>query len=304
MPARRIRKTTIKEWLLYFPFHASIILNEFWADIDWRDIEYWVGLPFGIICNTLVYHAVTQKREESDIIYVEEPIGGQFIWTLVASTLIGISFVNMGICLLSKKSYRLFYRDMNDIPDVSSAVQAAMELPDELDGDPSSTVDKLDTHRQGLLGSIFPFLSPPLSSNNPVQVWEVKVWNPPPLSFPLLLFFSPIHALALFYYPTFTTIALCILLSVQTSLLAIMFKSLQRDEKFLQKEFLKEMDSASAAPLGRDATTQTMEDHSHLSHVLTSPLHRMGYRKSHSIQDLRPGRRKSSTPSKLKDKNA
>lgn len=107
------------------------------------------------------------------------------------------------------------------------------------------------------------------------DVWEVGVWNPHPLAIRLFSLFSPGHVLIYcLFLPTtaadsrpsatvLKTVLLCVLLTVQLSLLSGGYAQQGRDQRLVHKEVFNEYDTKfvhpRTAPVTRDVATQFSE---------------------------------------------
>jgi hypothetical protein len=186
---------------------------------------------------------------------------------LAAHTLTLLSVVNVAYTFWRRKHYRLFEKDIDNVPSTPSARRVRLEV----DSDPVAS-------------SPLQFLSSMLGSEKAQSrahpdasrdVWEIAVWDPLPISLRLFCYFSPGHVFVYWLFlpiaPTearpsikiMTAIVLALLLSLQLSAFQAFFSQQAKDSAYISKEVLHEYDvkyvQPRTQPLYRDVGTQYTE---------------------------------------------
>jgi hypothetical protein len=186
---------------------------------------------------------------------------------LAAHTLTLLSVVNAAYTFWRRKHYRLFEKDIDNVPSTPSARRVRLEV----DSEPVAS-------------SPLQFLSSMLGSEKAQSrahpdaskdVWEIAVWDPLPVSLRLFCYFSPGHVFVYWLFlpiaPTeprpsikiLTAIVLALLLSLQLSAFQAFFSQQAKDSAYISKEVLHEYDvkyvQPRTQPLYRDVGTQYTE---------------------------------------------
>jgi Protein of unknown function (DUF2418) len=161
------------------------------------------------------------------------------------------SITNAIYALFKTKAYRFFESNVRIIPTNTNARRVKV-----IDSPVSTPLRFLST-----LTSSEPEEEQDLASED--EVWELKVWDPMPVSLRLFTLFSPAHVLVMAMFlpvhskeprPSLviaTTVFICSLLSIQGRFLANNFSQQSKDSMTIYKEVSKEYDSKFVQPNAR-----------------------------------------------------
>jgi hypothetical protein len=165
------------------------------------------------------------------------------------STILAIlSIVNAIYTLFKTKSYRFFENNVRTIPTNPNARR--VRVNDSPVSSPLRHLSNLfssEPEDQGSVGS-------------EDEVWELRVWDPMPVSLRLFTLFSPAHIFVMAMFlpvhskeprPSFviaSTVFICFLLSTQGRFLATNFAQQSKDNMTIYKEVSKEYDTKYVQP--------------------------------------------------------
>ncbi|KAI5806940.1 hypothetical protein EDC01DRAFT_742703 [Geopyxis carbonaria] len=308
----RRQSTTQRVISMLNPFDHLLQWSTEFDAIDWDSIQDSYGKPIGIALNVLCAFSRSAtggpSRYPSDDVFAR-PVGrsnwssgfAYITWT-VSWGLALFSIVNMVYCFSNKRRYRLFEHDIMVEPPTPSVRRV------RVDSSPTSNSP------MRIFGNIkAAFTDDPSSRSHPDSsrdVWELSVWNPPPISMSIYTLFSPAHVAVYFLsFPLnssaqytnspltgtppginpsgviFTVLATQALISIHLAYTAASYKQQAYDQRLLSKQVMSEYDSKYVHPRldvrTRDVGVQTAnaETGTPSSTVCFSPeLRRTGFK--------------------------
>lgn len=257
-------KFDLADWALWF----SEELNS----KDWEEFQRTYGTSIGLGFN-LVFLVARANTGASVSLHDDDVFGdsslrrgsGWLLWICqtIVILLSFISTINAWYTFWKRKPYRLFERSVEELPPTPSARRVRV--------DSSPITNSPLRFFYNIASSV---KAEARAHPDPQrEVTELAVWNPPPLCVHLFCLFSPAHLLVywsflpvqpLDSYPSVTiakTIFMASILSVQGHMLQSYYTQLEKDNRIVATEVLREYDTKYVHPSinrpARDVGIQT-----------------------------------------------
>ncbi|KAI5838016.1 hypothetical protein DFP73DRAFT_520971 [Morchella snyderi] len=297
MAPRIVRQAPLSDRVLAAlnPLDALLNLSTWLSSQDWDGLQTTLATPLGLTLNVLYLFTRAHSDSSSYRRGAEDVIrrgagstsgmgawGSAMVYSchLVSWSLAILSIANALYCAFRTRPYRLFENNIEIQPQTPSARRV------RVDSEPTTSPIKF------LATLLEPFLESPSTREHPSatrDVWEVRIWDPTPLSLRLLALFSPAHVAIYFlsfpvarsltysaqasaytYQPTANTYAVLatalatqLAVTAQLSLLQRFFTQQAADKALLSRQLMHEYDTKFVRPrvntVSRDVAVQTAD---------------------------------------------
>jgi hypothetical protein len=254
------------------PLDWALWLSEELNSNDWEDFQKtygtWIGVGVNFVFLIARANSGTSVSLDDDDVFGDSSLrrgSGWLLWfcRMIVVVLSIISTINAWYTFWKRKPYRLFERSVDDLPPTPSARRVRV--------DSSPVTNSPFRFIYNLAGSV---KAEARAHPDPTrEVTELAVWNPPPLCVHLFCLFSPAHILVYWSflpvkpldpYPSVTiakTIFMATILSVQGHMLQSYYTQLEKDNRIVAQEVLREYDTKYVHPSinrpARDVGIQT-----------------------------------------------
>jgi hypothetical protein len=251
------------DWLLY--------LSEELNSNDWEEFQRTYGTPIGLGLNVVFLIARANSGTSAsldDDVFGDSSLrhgSGWLLWfcRVLVIFLAFISTINAWYTFWKRKPYRLFERSVEELPPTPSARRV------RVDSSPAT-----NSPLRFIYNIASSFKAEARAHPDPTrEVTELAVWNPPPVCIHLFCLFSPAHILVYWSflptkpldpYPSLTlvkTILMVLILSAQGHFLQSYYTQLEKDNRIVAQEVLREYDTKYVHPSinrpARDVGIQT-----------------------------------------------
>ncbi|PHH66815.1 hypothetical protein CDD81_5947 [Ophiocordyceps australis] len=265
---RLVRRRPLHKRILALlnPVDYLLLLSEDIEAREWDSKQ--VGSQLGLLLNfVFLVGRANLKRStiyRSDDIFgdSEETTWFAFILYPLLCILAAFSVTNAIYTFARKRQYRLFEANIEVQPSTPSARRVKVQSP-PFSSSPLRYIADLMTPESAESRA---------HPDRDQDVWQIAVWDPPPVALQLVCFFSPLHVLVyLLFLPVapldarpsvtvFNALVIEVLLSAQLLLLCSQFSQQAKDTAIIQKEVMHEYDTKFVHPLiyptVRDVGTQ------------------------------------------------
>jgi len=240
MAPRLVRRPSLWQRAQSLPSDAFYAVVERWAAVDWEEVDGQVTIPGGVVANVVLHLAAAAagSRESHDVLITPRRSEGAGLGVAgwgrgLVVVLVALSLVNGYRCFFTRRAYRLFETSLQDAPRT-----------------PSAKIVRVQPQRPSSHSPLFVrlFGQDQDADGTGREVWEVGIWQPPPLTLSFFCYFSPLHAFLGCVYASLRTLLLLLLLSGQLKLLSHRFQLQQHDRRIIYGQVMQEYDSKFVRP--------------------------------------------------------
>jgi hypothetical protein len=271
--SRRVRRAPLKERLQDYlnPNDWLLWISEEVQTSDWAKVQGKPTWVIGLGCNIVFMMALSNSKMA---VSIDDDVFGDYAsrsgsgWlrafcVLLVSAMVLASLLNTFYVFTSTRKYRLFERNLEELPRTPSARRVRVEDSPIAASPIKYIVDKLS----------FGTAEQRAHPDEARDVVELSIWDPPPLCLRLFTLFSPAHLIVYWSFlptspldsmPSVTivrTIILAGLITAQSFALESFFTQQVQDKLILSQEVLHEYDTKYVHPsinrAARDVAIQT-----------------------------------------------